>query len=194
MPLLALLLGAGLAGEPKIVEPDWAEGPTAGQVRAYFPDAAVARDVSGRGMVKCGVTARGRLTGCVIKSETPPGWGFGEAALRLTPSFRMRPQTKDGRPTSEGSVTIPVNFWVQGTVQLECGLVAGRARGCVAIDEKPADRGLGATAAAFAEGRKPGSNGTSVRQGKLRWRLDTPVPIPECAAGETKFPCGGPDS
>jgi TonB family protein len=140
------------------------------------------------------VTARGRLTGCVVKSESPPGWGFGEAALELAPRFRMKPQTRDGRATNEGVVTVPVHFWVHGKVLLDCALVEGRARSCTTVSETFPGRGMAAMAIAFAEGRKPGRQGTSVKAGRLRWRLDTPVPIPECAAGDTSFPCGGPDS
>ena len=180
--------------EPGIVEPDWAEVPTAHQIRAYFPPEAFARKVSGGAMIHCRVTAKGRASGCVVKSETPPGWGFGEAALRLAPGLRFRPQTRDGWPTDGGDVTVPINFTIHGTVVLDCAMDHGRARGCVAVEETPPDRGMGPVAAAFAEGRRPRGHGFSVRSGRLRWRLDTPAPTPQCAEGETRFPCGGPGS
>ena len=36
--------------------------------------------------------------------------GFGQASLRLTSRFRMRPQTRDGAPVGGARVTIPITW------------------------------------------------------------------------------------
>ena len=35
---------------------------------------------------------------------------FGDAALKLSKLFKMRPQSKDGAPTNGGVVRIPIRF------------------------------------------------------------------------------------
>lgn len=86
----------------------WMELPDAeAQSRAY-PAAAARRGLSGEVRVRCRVAADGGLVGCVVLSETPAGEGFGEAALKLAPDFRMIPpevSSPDGP-----LVTIPIKF------------------------------------------------------------------------------------
>ena len=36
--------------------------------------------------------------------------GFGDAAMKLSKLFKMRPQTKDGQPVDGGTVRIPIAF------------------------------------------------------------------------------------
>jgi protein TonB len=45
-----------------------------------------------------------------VISEDPTGWGFGEAALRISRNFRAAAQTNDGRPTSGGRTRVPISF------------------------------------------------------------------------------------
>jgi TonB family protein len=57
--------------------------------------------------LKCTVSTEGYLSNCVVLSENPPGRGFGAAALKLTPRFRMRPAQRDGHPVA-ATVIIPI--------------------------------------------------------------------------------------
>ena len=50
---------------------------------------------------------------CTVESESPQGYGFGEAALRLSQTFRIRPATRDGVPIEGGHVHVPVRFDVR---------------------------------------------------------------------------------
>lgn len=45
-----------------------------------FPDRALAAKVAGDVVLDCGVRADGRLSDCDVRRETPPGYGFGQAA------------------------------------------------------------------------------------------------------------------
>jgi protein TonB len=47
-----------------------------------------------------------------VLSEDPADQGFGDAAIKLSKLFKMRPQTKDGAPTNGGTVRIPIRFQI----------------------------------------------------------------------------------
>jgi TonB family protein len=87
----------------------WLRQPSAAEVLAVRPTAAIKEGLDGRALLKCLVTVQGALTNCSVVSENPPGKGFGGAALTLTSRFEMRPATKNGRPV-ESWVQFPVNM------------------------------------------------------------------------------------
>jgi protein TonB len=94
-----------------ITSPDWAKRPDAEALSRYYPERASRMGVSGSATISCTVTAQGTLTDCSVLSEDPPDGGFGEATLKVSKLFRMRPQTKDGAPVAGGQVRIPLR-WV----------------------------------------------------------------------------------
>jgi len=56
------------------------------------------------------VDAGGSLQGCSVASEEPDSMGFGDAAMKLSKLFKMRPMSKDGQPVDGGTVRIPIRF------------------------------------------------------------------------------------
>ncbi|MGZ8370586.1 MAG: TonB family protein [Caulobacteraceae bacterium] len=94
-----------------IAQPRWVKRPSAEQMDAAFPIRARNLGVSGKATLGCTVTASGGVTGCAVVSETP-GYGFGDAAMRLSKYFRMSPQTRDGTPVEGAKVSIPISFAV----------------------------------------------------------------------------------
>jgi protein TonB len=96
----------------KIVPPTWIRKPTGEDIARVYPDRAASAGIRGRIVMKCGVTTEGRLADCAIAEETPPGEHFGEAGLKLSGLFRLKPLTKDGVPIAGGSISIPIQFWV----------------------------------------------------------------------------------
>lgn len=67
--------------------------------------------VEGRATISCTVTARGTLEGCSVVSEDPQDYGFGDATLKASKLFKMKPKTLDGSPIEGGTVRIPLR-WV----------------------------------------------------------------------------------
>ncbi|HEY3814975.1 MAG TPA: TonB family protein [Caulobacteraceae bacterium] len=92
-------------------KPKWTLLPALEDFRKIFPQAALAKGIkSGHGVVTCTVAANGVLAGCSVTSEDPPGLGFGEAALKLSATFRLDPWTEDGRPVDGSPMTIPIKL------------------------------------------------------------------------------------
>jgi protein TonB len=83
-------------GPVLITRPNWLRRPTAHELAAFYPPLAIRRERSGVVSLDCLVRADGALS-CSVLSETPTGYGFGEAALRISRTYRMEPATRDGR-------------------------------------------------------------------------------------------------
>ncbi|MFZ2029344.1 MAG: energy transducer TonB [Vitreimonas sp.] len=91
----------------------WLQRPSTQDFNRFYPSRASDRGQEGRVILNCTVAASGRIT-CGVSSEDPEGWGFGEAALRISQSFRAAAQTSDGRATSGGQVRVPITFRLGG--------------------------------------------------------------------------------
>jgi TonB family protein len=91
----------------------WRTVPSAEDIARVYPRAAAARRTGGHVLLACLIAKDGRLPGCDVLDEQPAGLGFGEAALKLRPEFRMSPVLReDGQPDGESLISLPINFRV----------------------------------------------------------------------------------
>ena len=81
-----------------------------GARRLYYPQNAAMRGITGMVVLECIVSAKGAVPNCRVLSETPPGLGFGEAAIQMAGLFKMKPAWKDGVAVDGTVVKIPVKF------------------------------------------------------------------------------------
>ncbi|MDB5498520.1 MAG: TonB protein, partial [Phenylobacterium sp.] len=97
--------------ESVITQPDWSRKPDAEALSRYYPERASRMSIEGTATISCTVNARGTLDNCSVVSESPPEAGFGDATIKASKLFKMRPLSKDGAPVDGGTVRIPLR-WV----------------------------------------------------------------------------------
>jgi TonB family protein len=96
--------GAGGSSSPYL------EVPTAQEFFQYYPERARKAGITGRAFIVCTVMQRGTVNNCTLVSETPAGFEFGSAALKLSMLFRMKLTSQDGKSTVGTKVSIPIRF------------------------------------------------------------------------------------
>ena len=101
-------------GSRVVTKPAWLRLPTPVDLARYYPSRAQNLGKHGRAVVRCTVTFAGLFTDCVVVSEDPAEFGFGQTTLRMVKLFRMRPWTADGQSIEGALATLPVNFTLGG--------------------------------------------------------------------------------
>jgi len=94
---------------PAQTDPSWLVKPTQGDLSRVYPSDARRKRLGGQVMLECTVDEDGYLKDCVVLEETPPGEGFGNAALEITAYMRMKPATRQGVPITS-PLAVPVIF------------------------------------------------------------------------------------
>jgi TonB family protein len=99
----------------ELFDPRWMNQPSADQLAALYPQAALKAGVTaGEGSVDCTITHDGALTACTVSSETPQSLGFGAAALQAVALMRVAPWTVQGQPVDGARITVPVHLTAPG--------------------------------------------------------------------------------
>jgi TonB family protein len=93
-----------------ITSPNWVTHPTSQDLARAYPRKARRQGITGHTKIECVVDDRGSLEQCQVIEEDPPGWGFGDAALKLKVHILMRPRTVDGKPVGGAKVVIPMSW------------------------------------------------------------------------------------
>jgi TonB family protein len=113
------LAGAGAvwaaSPAPRVVgKPDWVKRPTGEDVASLYPKAAMDAGKEGMAVIACRVRSDGGLRACRVKKQDPGKYGFGQAALKMSPRFRMKATDGEGRSTAGAEVIIPIKFALKG--------------------------------------------------------------------------------
>lgn len=85
------------------------KGPPESAFRASWPASARAKDLGGRAVARCKVSAAGALSDCAIVLDSPAGEGFGAALLTMTQGYSVKPAIKDGAPVE--STVLLSGYW-----------------------------------------------------------------------------------
>lgn len=100
---------AMLNGDAAVVgKPQWTGLPNAEETQAAFGKLTLSG--TNRVMLACVVQQGGAVSDCHALSEEPAGRGLAEAALELTPHFRLSTWTSEGLPTVGATVNIPLRY------------------------------------------------------------------------------------
>ena len=83
---------------------EWTKAPSAVQLRQASSPIVQIFGVAGAGLISCRPTQAGTLTGCVIRRESPVGWGFGASAIEVSRHYQL------GSSRSRGPILLEVRF------------------------------------------------------------------------------------
>lgn len=100
--------GPGFRRARWIYQPGWQE------MMLYFPAIAKEAKQSGQVLLACHVPRAGKPESCRAIAENPTAMGFGEAAVRLSATFRMRPAYRNNAIMTDLPIIIPVVFSLKG--------------------------------------------------------------------------------
>jgi len=97
------------APPPELIDPVWLQIASPAMAGKLFPDAAAKAGLkTGRAVLACQAAQDGSLKGCTVVDETPPGLGFGEAALAISAVMKMNLWTPQGFPVEGAKIHVPI--------------------------------------------------------------------------------------
>jgi protein TonB len=91
----------------------WARRPTGEDLNKEFPERASAARRSGEVTLACLVQDEGALS-CAVVSESPNGYRFGAAALRVMREARVATTLSNGESSLGAQITVPIHFEYRG--------------------------------------------------------------------------------
>jgi len=93
-----------------LTNPQFDRQPSADDLAQYYPERANRLGKTGTASIRCTVSSKGALVGCIVTGEDPAAFGFGDAALKLAKVFKLNPATADGVPVDGGVLSTRITF------------------------------------------------------------------------------------
>jgi len=109
-PLISHAEMNGAAPALSVSHVDWLRQPNGRDLSDFYPPQAAVNRLAGQALLACRVEISGTLHDCFVTDESPAGYGFGAAALKMSDKFRMKPEMVNGVPIAGERVIIPINF------------------------------------------------------------------------------------
>lgn len=113
--MTAALLGGGANAQALHAIPTdpkanlaWRMKPNGADIAAIYPQKAQREEKAGWAVMECQTQASGDLKDCRLLGEAPANYGFGAAALKLAPKFKLDPKKNDPAELAGGVVAIPI--------------------------------------------------------------------------------------
>lgn len=113
--MTAALLGGGANAQALHAIPTdpkanlvWRMKPNGADIAAIYPQKAQREEKAGWALMECQTQASGDLKDCRLLGEAPANYGFGAAALKLAPKFKLDPKKNDPAELAGGVVAIPI--------------------------------------------------------------------------------------
>jgi TonB family protein len=103
-------LAAGAAHAQGCRAAPWVQLPSAEDLDKVYPPKALHLGIEGTATLRCTTRLDGTLADCAVAGETPGGYEFGAAALKLAPRFRTERPCADGPDTRPGGREVPIRF------------------------------------------------------------------------------------
>lgn len=100
---------AASAPPPGVGRVGWAAIPSDQVMNQFYPAAARAARIGGRIVLDCGIRDDLAVS-CSVLSESPTGYGFGNAAVRAAAALRANPTLSNGAPAPGAHAQVAVNF------------------------------------------------------------------------------------
>ncbi|HWE47974.1 MAG TPA: energy transducer TonB [Caulobacteraceae bacterium] len=97
-----------------ISAPHWVRRPNSDELRRTYPRRALEGGVNGHSVMECEADAQGTLQNCKSIEESPDGFGFGDAELKLAKYFKLSPTTSDGKSVAGAHIRIPLQWRLVG--------------------------------------------------------------------------------
>ncbi len=103
---------SGLDVAVTITSADWIHKPSSDIMNEFLPKSVTTKPGhrAGEVVLKCKLHPDATVSNCAVIDQTNPKVPFGEAAVRASSMFRIRPRAANGTATDENWVLIPVSF------------------------------------------------------------------------------------
>jgi protein TonB len=79
-----------------------------------YPNRARSAGKEGYAVIEYTVSQTGQVVDPQVISEDPPGWGFGDAAIKTVLRWRYQPKIVDGKPVARPGIRMRLAFKLSG--------------------------------------------------------------------------------
>jgi hypothetical protein len=113
----------------------WSATPNGDDIAKYYPQTAFSAGVSGWTVLQCQLGPKTSLKACTVLAEAPTGYHFGDAGLKLSRLFRLKPAAADADIAEGDVINLPIVLQSQGKPAPRINYMVGRAAVLLTVSE-----------------------------------------------------------